>query len=211
MLIKHLITKSVMSLEEPIAPLRLTICAYFQVSRLIQENHYDGILSIKDPKSNPRWSENARAARHRKFTKRCRTVLCMDFVDCDQSSINAPRDYHIAAIVEFARKLKRGSRVLVHCIAGISRSTASAMILLQEHGMGQTEAYEEVLRIRPEAVPNRFMLELFNARRTEFVFHVDSSDDDESDELVVPPAAPAAVSAGSDVVAVDEGKKNDLN
>lgn len=65
------------------------------------------------------------------------------------------------AIVGFAQRLKgRGGKLLIHCRAGISRSTAAAMIVLRTWwGPGSEErAMEHVFAIRAEAAPNPILL-----------------------------------------------------
>jgi predicted protein tyrosine phosphatase len=51
--------------------------------------------------------------------------------------------------------------VLIHCEVGVSRSPAIAQIVLQELGMTEREAREKVLEVRPQAVPNEFVLSLY--------------------------------------------------
>lgn len=64
--------------------------------------------------------------------------------------------YHLSWI----KKLPEFSTVLIHCEAGISRSTAVTFAaLVQEHGLDNLEfCKNELLRIRPEAAPNRLMV-----------------------------------------------------
>lgn len=69
----------------------------------------------------------------------------------------------IQCLINLARELNwLTARVLIHCEAGVSRSTAAALILytcLLGHGSEQ-EAMDRVLRQRPIARPNRRMVEL---------------------------------------------------
>lgn len=53
--------------------------------------------------------------------------------------------------------------VLVHCEAGISRSAATAQIILEELGLTEQEAINEVLRVRSQAIPNQYLLQLYRA------------------------------------------------
>ena len=48
--------------------------------------------------------------------------------------------------------------VLIHCFAGVSRSTAAALILLYMHIGDATEAFDELMAIRPIASPNKRMV-----------------------------------------------------
>jgi predicted protein tyrosine phosphatase len=72
----------------------------------------------------------------------------------------APTREDVEAILEFAKSFNDESRVLVHCVAGISRSTAAAsLVMMQAHpNMTAAEVFTEIVRIRPQAVPNILML-----------------------------------------------------
>jgi len=72
----------------------------------------------------------------------------------------APDQKHITDILAFARGWDRTDPLLVHCWAGISRSTAAAYILLCDiHGPGHEQAIARALRFRaPHAQPNRLMI-----------------------------------------------------
>lgn len=51
--------------------------------------------------------------------------------------------------------------LLVHCHAGISRSTAAAAVLMAQHNPGrETEAFLSLLEMRPHAWPNTRVVEL---------------------------------------------------
>ena len=69
----------------------------------------------------------------------------------------------VRQIIRLAEDLRRSTgRVLIHCEAGVSRSTAAALIM---HAYwlgpgGEPEAMRRVLAQRPIAIPNRRMVEL---------------------------------------------------
>lgn len=73
----------------------------------------------------------------------------------------APASDHIAGILAFGRGWDRTHPFLVHCWAGISRSTAAAYILMCDlHGPGHEETIARALRLRaPHAQPNRLMIQ----------------------------------------------------
>jgi predicted protein tyrosine phosphatase len=69
----------------------------------------------------------------------------------------------IRRIVELAEQLRSESgTLLIHCEAGVSRSTATALIIYSCWlGQGrEDEAMERVIAQRPFAIPNRRMVEL---------------------------------------------------
>ena len=68
----------------------------------------------------------------------------------------------IQDLLEFTTVLNSTDRLLVHCHAGISRSTAVALGVLCQHGFTPNEALKLVLSIRPQALPNQHILTLFD-------------------------------------------------
>jgi predicted protein tyrosine phosphatase len=72
----------------------------------------------------------------------------------------APQREHVVQILEFGRDILRDPEsmrhLLVHCHAGISRSTASMALLLAQAqpGLGAAEVLDQVLHIRSKAWPN---------------------------------------------------------
>jgi predicted protein tyrosine phosphatase len=79
-----------------------------------------------------------------------------DFTMCDQE--------HIRRILKFGRMV-RGEPVCCHCAAGISRSTAVAILLVLDAIKDKSEqpfedALDIVYRIRPIMQPNRHILEI---------------------------------------------------
>ncbi|MBV9290316.1 MAG: protein-tyrosine-phosphatase [Hyphomicrobiales bacterium] len=71
-----------------------------------------------------------------------------------------PQKADVAAILAFARDAGDISHLLIHCHAGISRSTASMlMILAQAHPReSERQAADRLVRIRPQAWPNSRMV-----------------------------------------------------
>jgi predicted protein tyrosine phosphatase len=72
----------------------------------------------------------------------------------------APAAGHIDTILAFGRGWDRSAPILVHCWAGISRSTAAAYILLCDlHGPGHEDEIARALRFHAaHAYPNRLMI-----------------------------------------------------
>jgi predicted protein tyrosine phosphatase len=69
----------------------------------------------------------------------------------------------ILRIIRLAERLRSETgRVLIHCEAGVSRSSAAALIMYAcWFGRGrEREAMERVVSQRPVAIPNRRMIEL---------------------------------------------------
>jgi len=92
--------------------------------------------------------------------------LLLRFYDVIEPSdrMEPPGSDHVAAILEFGRSLPkdRPVRLLVHCHAGVSRSTASAILLLAQRNPARdpNEIVGEVARQRPQAWPNLRIVEI---------------------------------------------------
>jgi predicted protein tyrosine phosphatase len=71
-----------------------------------------------------------------------------------------PESSHVAELIAFGKTWDRTAPLLVHCWAGISRSTAAAYILLCDiHGPGREERIARGLRFHaPHAQPNRLLV-----------------------------------------------------
>lgn len=68
----------------------------------------------------------------------------------------------IQAILSFSEQLTAADRLLVHCSAGVSRSTAVACGILCQHGLSPQEALETVCLIRECAYPNVHIISLMD-------------------------------------------------
>lgn len=84
-----------------------------------------------------------------------------DDIDDPRCPLGVPptRD-HVAEILAFAERFDPHEDVLVHCQAGISRSTAAALAVICRVEPEHTEqqALDRVLAVRAEAWPNRLMV-----------------------------------------------------
>ena len=86
--------------------------------------------------------------------------LIVDDVSVAGASPHAPDPRHIRALVRFLRETD-GRSVMMHCMAGVSRSTAAALIALALEAPGREHEAATLLRnAAPHARPNRLMIEL---------------------------------------------------
>jgi predicted protein tyrosine phosphatase len=91
-----------------------------------------------------------------------RLLLRFHDVIQDGAGWEAPGADDVSAILRFGRSLPldRPVHLLVHCHAGVSRSTAAAGILLCQHAPGhEEEAFLRLLRLRKHGWPNTRMVE----------------------------------------------------
>ena len=68
----------------------------------------------------------------------------------------------IQKILDFTAPLVQTDKLLVHCHAGISRSTAVACGVLCQHGLTPENAAKLVLSVRKQAYPNKHVLQIFD-------------------------------------------------
>jgi predicted protein tyrosine phosphatase len=82
-----------------------------------------------------------------------------DVVETAEGTI-APQRAHIAEMLAFTKGWDRSAPLLVHCWAGISRSTAAAYIVSCDlHGSGHENQIARALRLlAPHAQPNILMI-----------------------------------------------------
>ena len=71
-----------------------------------------------------------------------------------------PREKDIVDLLDFVSRIPDGERLLIHCWAGRSRSTACAIAIHISRGLSIKEAFEEVQGIRtyPDFIPNQLIL-----------------------------------------------------
>ena len=72
-----------------------------------------------------------------------------------------PEAEHVRELIAFARSWNREKPLLVHCLAGVSRSTAAALIVCAVHREGrEAETGQRLRAVAPHAHPNRRMVSL---------------------------------------------------
>jgi predicted protein tyrosine phosphatase len=96
-----------------------------------------------------------------------RATLLLRFQDIDAGEPDGPTAEHVREIIAFADQVRSAharapARLLVHCHAGISRSTASAYIALaRDFGLERAnDAFQALLRAAVNPWPNRRLIAL---------------------------------------------------
>ena len=97
--------------------------------------------------------------------KRCPQRIRLEFHDITQDTDFefGPRVHHVEQVIDFARTIQHDQgTMLVHCEAGISRSSAAAVTALSTWlGAGkEREAVERIYAAQPQAWPNSRFVEL---------------------------------------------------
>jgi len=72
----------------------------------------------------------------------------------------APTTEDIEKILEFGRVVTPSDQILVHCHGGVSRSTATAIVLQVQQGATPEEAIRATGQVRPQMWPNELITDL---------------------------------------------------
>ena len=136
--------------------LRLTICGLDELETH-RSNRATHVLSILDP-GYPEPAVFGRYDPHHRLTLRFHDIIG------PWPGWEAPEREHVERLVRFGAELDEAGpalrHLLVHCHAGISRSTAALTTLLARHTpLGDESAiFERIREIRPIAWPNSRMV-----------------------------------------------------
>lgn len=89
-------------------------------------------------------------------------VLAMDDISIPLEGYSAPAHEHVSELVKFLRGWDRRAPLVMHCYAGISRSTAGAYVAVCALNPHRDEAAvaKELRRASPTATPNTRIVEL---------------------------------------------------
>lgn len=141
-----------MSIDNP--PFGITICGIEELEghRATGASH---VLSILDP-DYPVPEAFGQYGEHE------RLELRFDDIIDPVPGLIPPSAEHVASILAFGSRLGAGSNLIVHCHAGISRSTASMSLILAQAMPEQSAEgiFGMVLGIREKAWPNLRIIEL---------------------------------------------------
>jgi predicted protein tyrosine phosphatase len=145
-----------------IAPFRVSVCSIEEPASHC-ETGVSHVLSILDP-AWPVPEAFGTYSEHAKLELRFH-----DVIEAQTGGTIVPQPEHVADILGFGRQLmaEQGAdaHLLVHCHAGVSRSTAAVALILAQTSpeVSANRIFEEVLRIRPQAWPNLRILEFGDA------------------------------------------------
>jgi len=144
-----------------IAPFRITVCGIDELAGHCGTGA-SHVLSILDP-DWPVPEAFGSFGEHRKLELRFHDVIEED------AGMVPPGQEDVARLLSFGRNLMEeppdDAHLLIHCHAGISRSTASMALILAQAlpAVSASEIMQEVLRVRPKAWPNLRIIEIGDA------------------------------------------------
>lgn len=83
-----------------------------------------------------------------------RLVLHFSDVNAPNASRTPPMKVHVEQVLAFTKNLTDADKLIVHCHAGVSRSTAMMIAILCQHGDTPEQAIARVQAVRPQLWPN---------------------------------------------------------
>jgi len=127
--------------------MKVFVCSRGAVSKFTSKTGATHVLSLLDP--------GVRPYLHPKTNKD--NWLLLHFEDnIEEFDPNSPTREHVTTILNWSKLLPDDAILLVHCEAGVSRSTAAALaIMIQHNGIEKLEeCISNLLLVRPQACPN---------------------------------------------------------
>ncbi len=124
------------------------VCPWSELPAVARRVRPSRVVSLLDPGDWPETPEGlAPEAHHR--------VGVHDFAE-PGDGLTIPEEEHVRELIGFLRGWDPATPILIHCWAGISRSTATALITLALHNPGREVEAAKAIRLQsPIASPNR--------------------------------------------------------
>jgi predicted protein tyrosine phosphatase len=149
----------------------IIVCPLSRVHEMIGQYKPARVVSLLDPEMTFPETGPAYADKHLR-------VKIHDITEDAQYSV-APGEEHIEALLDFIGAWEEQEPLLVHCYAGISRSTATAFISACMHNPDTDEmSVAQALRAAsPTATPNRRLVQLADkalGRKGQMLYAVES-------------------------------------
>jgi len=130
-------------------PFAFTVCGRNAVRATARRFGATHVVSLHDPDQVAYRPSRVDGVNH------LRLAVCDD---TDPSLAHAPTRWTAQAVLHFGQRLGPDARVLVHCEAGVSRSTAAAVLLLAQATGDAALAVALVVAARPQARPNPLLV-----------------------------------------------------
>ncbi|MER8502796.1 MULTISPECIES: tyrosine phosphatase family protein [unclassified Mesorhizobium] len=124
------------------------VCSLSKVEETVAKTGAGRLLSLL--------AAGTEVVRPASITRENHLHLVMHDIAVAQEGMTMPGEEHVVTLLDFARQWDRSRPLVVHCHAGISRSTASAYIIAAALAPKRDEAElaETLRRLSPTATPN---------------------------------------------------------
>ena len=130
----------------------IVVCSLREAQEQIAQHGASHVVSILGPETPHRNFDGVEGDRHLKLTFHDIALVA--------EGMMAPQSSHLDRLVSFYRSWDRESPLLIHCWAGVSRSTAAAYIAkcMLEPRRDEEEIAWELQDASPSATPNPRMI-----------------------------------------------------
>ncbi|EWY36644.1 hypothetical protein N825_25835 [Skermanella stibiiresistens SB22] len=140
-------------IETPLLPYRITICGLDELAGHAQAG-FTHVVSILDP-------ERADPQDFTAYAPHRRVLWRFDDTVRTNPGMTVPCERDVRKILSLGEELlaEKADQLLIHCHAGVSRSTATAVILMAQNNPGrESDVFRELTRVRPRSWPNSLMV-----------------------------------------------------
>ena len=137
--------------------LNITIASLDEVE-MLAGTPFTKIISINDAHLEV---EGGYERRIKAYFPKARSVFSY-FDDVDHLTEDGPQENEIGLLLDFSQHFTMADKILIHCRAGVSRSTALAYAVVCQHSQPgkEAEAFAYVRQIRPQLFPNRLVVKM---------------------------------------------------
>ncbi|MER8761452.1 MULTISPECIES: tyrosine phosphatase family protein [unclassified Mesorhizobium] len=124
------------------------VCSLAKIEETVARTGAERLLSLL--------AAGTEVVRPASITRENHLHLVMHDIAVAQEGMTMPGEEHVLNLLDFARQWDRSRPLVVHCYAGISRSTASAYIIAAALApkRDEVELAETLRRLSPTATPN---------------------------------------------------------
>jgi predicted protein tyrosine phosphatase len=135
-------------------PAQLYVCPLSRVHDTLAETRARYLVTLINQQTMLETPSSIDPANHLK--------IAVNDIIAPQEGLIHPREEHVLELIRFAQTWNRQGPLIVHCWAGISRSTAAAFITLCTLNPGAPEALvaRHIREASATALPNRRLVEL---------------------------------------------------
>jgi predicted protein tyrosine phosphatase len=130
------------------------VCSLAALPETVRRTGASHVLTVMGNVDQVQRPESVKPANHLK--------VAMDDITEPMDGFVAPSDAHVAQVLNFVRGWDRNAPLVIHCWAGVSRSTASAFAaacMLNPH-RDEMEIARKLRAASPIASPNRLIVSL---------------------------------------------------
>lgn len=130
------------------------VCSLAHMPATVEETGARHIITVMGKISQVQRPSSVNEANH--------LMIAMDDITAEAEGFNAPNEGHVQQVLAFVRRWDRATPMVVHCYAGISRSTASAFVAACALNPARSEAAiaHQIRDASPFAWPNPLIVSI---------------------------------------------------